>query len=167
MNRRSFMGTLTGVGVASVGVLLSVPLLRFALYPMFLETSGTGWSDLGAVAELKNLTFPTQRSIKVEQLDGWRKVVSERTVYIIQGADGMFRVLSPVCPHLGCMIGWDVSRKQFVSPCHGGIFNSDGTLVAGPPRRAMDELESKVEQDHLLVRYQYFQPLLPTKQALS
>lgn len=166
-DRRSFLRMLTGIGVATVGALLSVPLFRFALYPMFVKTSGTGWSDLGSVQEIERLTFPVQRTITVEQLDGWRKVVSEKTVFIVKTPEGRLRILSPVCPHLGCMIGWDSSKQRFISPCHGGIFSPDGSLIAGPPRRAMDELESKIEQDRLLVRYQYFQPLIATKEIVG
>jgi menaquinol-cytochrome c reductase iron-sulfur subunit len=166
-DRRSFLRTLTGVGVATMGALLSVPLFRFAFYPMFVKTSGTGWSDLGSMEEIERLTFPAKRTIRVEQLDGWRKVVSEKAAFIVKAPDGTLRVLSPVCPHLGCMIGWDPAKQRFVSPCHNGIFSPDGSLISGPPRRSMDELETKIEQGHLLIRYQYFQPLIATKDAVA
>ena len=45
--RRSFLGALLGVGTAGVGVLLSVPLVRFALHPVLGKTTETSLSDLG------------------------------------------------------------------------------------------------------------------------
>ena len=76
-------------------------------------------------------------------------------------------MLSAVCPHLGCTITWNESKKEFLSPCHNGVFTADGALVSGPPRRAMDELESKVEDGRLKVRYQYFRPLVAAKEAIA
>jgi menaquinol-cytochrome c reductase iron-sulfur subunit len=42
-----------------------------------------------------------------------------------------------------------------------------GTKISGPAPRSMDDLESKVEDGMLKVRYQYFRQLIPTKEALS
>jgi menaquinol-cytochrome c reductase iron-sulfur subunit len=165
--RRSFLGALLGVGTVSVSALLSVPLIRFALHPLLSKTTETSWSDLGSVEELSSIALPIKRVIKVEQRDGWRKMVSEKSVYITKGADGRLRVLSSICPHLGCSIAWDESKGKFVCPCHRGIFAQDGTLLAGPPPRAMDELESKIEDGRLKVRYQYFRQLVPTKEVIG
>ena len=43
----------------------------------------------------------------------------------------------------------------------------DGTRFRGPAPRSMDDLDSKVENGMLKVRYQYFRQLIPTKEALS
>jgi len=165
--RRSFLGVLLGLGTAGVGALLSVPLVRFTLHPILAKTTETAWSDLGAADEFAALTSPVKRLITVEQRDGWRKMVSEKSVYVTQGAGGQPRVLSSICPHLGCVIGLNEAKGQFVCPCHVGVFAPDGTLVSGPPPRAMDELETKVEDGRLKVRHQYFRQLVPTKEVLA
>ena len=41
--------------------------------------------------------------------------------------------LSDICPHLGCKVHYEAGKRQFVCPCHGGVFEKDGTAVAGPP----------------------------------
>jgi menaquinol-cytochrome c reductase iron-sulfur subunit len=105
--------------------------------------------------------------ISIEQRDGWRKVLSEKAVYVLKGADGRPRVLSAVCPHLGCSIAWNDEKGQFICPCHNGTFSHDGTLIAGPPPRGMDELEASVQDGRLRVRYQYFRQLVPTKEVLA
>lgn len=165
--RRSFLGVLIGVGTVGVGALLSAPLVRFALYPAFARTTETKWSDIGAIQDFASMTAPVARVITIEQLDGWRKNTSEKPVYVARAADGQLKVLSAVCPHLGCTITWNESKKEFLSPCHNGVFTADGALVSGPPRRAMDELESKVEDGRLKVRYQYFRPLVAAKEAIA
>ncbi len=165
--RRSFLGVLLGFIGAATGILLSVPLFRFALHPLLAATTETAWSDLGAEDEFAELNVPAKRVIKIEQLDGWRRIVSEKAVYVIKGKDGKLRVLSAVCPHLGCAITWGEAKQQFVCPCHVGIFAADGALVSGPPPRAMDDLEHRIENGRLQVRYQYFRQLIPTKEVIA
>ena len=165
--RRSFLGVLLGVGAVSVGALLSVPLVRFALHPVLAKTTETAPSDLGAIEEFSSITSPVKRLITVEQRDGWRKIISEKSVYVTKSADGQLRVLSSICPHLGCSIPWNEAKGQFVCPCHVGVFAPDGALIAGPPPRAMDELETKIECGRLKVRYQYFRQLVPAKEVIA
>lgn len=165
--RRSFLGVLLGVGTVGVGALLAVPLARFALHPTRAKTTETEWSDLGPTEEFTSVTTPIKRLVTIEQRDGWRKTVAEKSVYIVKDAGGKVRVLSAVCPHLGCTVAWNEAKGQFVSPCHNGLFAPDGTLIAGPPRRSLDELESKVEDGRLKVHYQFFRQLVATKEGIG
>jgi menaquinol-cytochrome c reductase iron-sulfur subunit len=166
-NRRSFLGALIALGVSSVGALLSIPLARFSLDPLWRTTPRTGWSTVGAVEQFAAIAAPVKALITVEQRDGWRKIRSTRPVYVVRGADGRLRALSAVCPHLGCTIAWSDERGQFLSPCHNGVFSSDGGRMSGPPPRGMDEFESLVEDGMLKVRYQYFRQLVPTKEVIA
>jgi menaquinol-cytochrome c reductase iron-sulfur subunit len=165
--RRSFLGALLGVGAAAVGALLSVPLIRLVLHPLLRTTTPTTWSDIGPVDEFSSLTGPTKKSILVEQRDGWRKIVSENVVYVIKDADGALAALSSVCPHLGCSLPWVSDKSEFICPCHIGRFAPDGKLLGGPPPRAMDRLESRVENGVLQVHYQYFRQLVPYKEVIG
>jgi menaquinol-cytochrome c reductase iron-sulfur subunit len=165
--RRSFLGVLLGVGTVGVGAVLSVPLVRFALHPTLAKTTETAWSDVGPADEFAGITAPVKRIITIEQRDGWRKTVAEKSVYVVKDAGGKVRVLSAVCPHLGCTVAWNETKGQFVSPCHNGMFTPEGTLVSGPPRRSMDELESKVEDGRLKARYQFFRQLVATKEVIG
>ena len=167
LTRRSFLGVLLGFGTVMVGAALSVPLLRFALHPLLATTTRTDWSDIGKIDEFASLTAPLKKLITVEQRDGWRKIVSEKAIYVLPMKDGVLRVLSPICPHLGCSIPWSEAKQQFVCPCHTAIFTLDGARVSGPAPRSMDDLESKVDNGMLKVRYQYFRQLIPTKEVLA
>jgi menaquinol-cytochrome c reductase iron-sulfur subunit len=137
-NRRSFLGALLAVGSLSVGALLSVPLLRFALFPLIRRTTELKRAPVGELSEFSSLTEPLLRTIQIEQVDGWRKAISEKAVYITKDSQGQLRVLTSVCPHLGCTVPWNKERRQFVCPCHGGTFTMDGTRVSGPSLRGMD-----------------------------
>jgi menaquinol-cytochrome c reductase iron-sulfur subunit len=167
LTRRSFLGVLIGFGSVVVGAALSVPLIRFALHPLLTTTTEIGWSDVGKIDEFASLTAPMKKLIRVEQRDAWRKIISEKAIYILPTKDRQVRVLSPICPHLGCSIPWNEAKQQFICPCHVAVFAMDGTKISGPPPRSMDDLESKVEDGILKVRYQYFRQLIPTKEVLS
>jgi nitrite reductase/ring-hydroxylating ferredoxin subunit len=41
--------------------------------------------------------------------------------------------LSDICPHLGCKVHYESTQGRFLCPCHGGVFEKDGTAIAGPP----------------------------------
>lgn len=167
VSRRSFLGVLLGFGTVVVGGALSVPLIRFALHPLLTKTTEIGWSDVGKIDEFAALTAPAKRLIKVEQLDAWRKIISEKAIYVVPAKNGAVRVLSPICPHLGCSIPWNETKQEFICPCHAAVFTMNGIKISGPAPRSMDDLESKVEDGMLKIRYQYFRQLIPTKEALS
>jgi len=90
--------------------------------------------------------------------DGWRQTRVRHSVWVRRRAqgDGDIKVLSSICPHLGCPINWHPDQSQFNCPCHGGLFNADGTHTGGPPPRGMDPLDYEVRAGRLWVRYQDF-----------
>lgn len=166
-DRRSFLAMLLGVGSVLVGALLAVPLLRFALFPLLRRTTELKSSPVGEVSEFSSLTEPMLRTIQIEQVDGWRKAVSEKAVYITKDQQGKLRVLTSVCPHLGCTVPWNKEKKQFICPCHGGTFMADGTRVSGPSLRGMDSLETSQQDGTLMVRFQYFRQLVADKEVVG
>ena len=165
--RRSFLAALLGVGSAAMGALLAVPLVRFALFPLIRRTTELKGSPLGALSDFSSLTEPVMRTIEIEQVDGWRKAVSEKAVYVTKDAKGQLQVLSSVCPHLGCTVPWSKDRNQFVCPCHGAVYAPDGGRISGPSQRGMDTLETSVQDGQLLVRFQYFRQLVADKEVIG
>jgi len=166
-SRRSFLGVLLGLGSLFVTGLLSVPLVRFALFPLIRRTTELKSSPVGELNEFSSLAEPVMRTIQIEQLDGWRKAISEKAVYVTKDSQGGLRVLTSVCPHLGCTVPWSKEKNRFVCPCHGATFDADGTRVSGPSLRGMDALETSVRDGQLLVRFQYFRQLVADKEVIG
>jgi menaquinol-cytochrome c reductase iron-sulfur subunit len=165
--RRSFLGALLGLGSVFVGALLSVPLIRFALFPLLHHTTELKNSRVGEVSEFSSLTEPVMRTIQIGQVDGWRKTISEKAVYVTKDSQGRLRVLTSICPHLGCTVPWNKQKNQFVCPCHGATYAADGTRVSGPSLRGMDTLKTSVENGQLQVRFQYFRQLVSDKEVVG
>jgi menaquinol-cytochrome c reductase iron-sulfur subunit len=166
-SRRSFLGVLLGLGSFFVAGLLSVPLVRFALFPLIRRTTELKSSPVGELSEFSPLTEPVMRTIQIEQVDGWRKAVSEKAVYVTKDSQGQLLVLTSICPHLGCTVPWNKEKNQFVCPCHGAVYTVDGTRVSGPSLRGMDTLETSVQDGQLLVRFQYFRQLVSDKEVIG
>ena len=165
--RRSFLGLLLAGMTGVVSAVLAIPLVRFFTFPLRASSQETSWSDVGKIDEFHSLTEPAARTIDVKRIDGWHSSVVQNGVYVVPNGSGNLKVLSSVCPHLGCSVRWIEKQDKFICPCHGGTFSNTGVHISGPPLRAMDELESKVENGVLKVRFQYFRQLVARKEPVS
>ncbi len=165
--RRSFLHNLFVAVGGLVSATLAIPLVRFATFPLRAKEDETSWSDVGKIDEFASVDAPVARTIDVQRIDGWRSAVAHDGVYVVPVGSGQLKVLSSVCPHLGCAVRWIDEKERFICPCHGGTFTRTGTYVSGPPLRAMDELESKIENGVLKVRFQHFRQLAATKEPMA
>ncbi len=165
--RRSFLMAMFAVSGTVVGALLAVPLFRFATFPLRKNESETAWSEVGPAADFVSLAAPVAKTITLERRDAWQTISSQTAVYVLPMKDGQLRILSPICPHLGCSVQWQNEQNKFVCPCHSGSFTAEGLRISGPPPRSMDSLEVKVENGTLKVRYQYFRQLVGNKETMA
>jgi Rieske Fe-S protein len=53
-------------------------------------------------------------------------------VAVYRDAQGLAHTRSAVCPHLGCIVGWNDAEKSWDCPCHGSRFDPYGQVVNGP-----------------------------------
>ncbi|MCE5195165.1 MAG: ubiquinol-cytochrome c reductase iron-sulfur subunit [Nitrospiraceae bacterium] len=60
-------------------------------------------------------------------------------------------IFSPVCSHLGCHVNWYESKKEFICPCHGGRYDSEGKVLGGPPPAPLSKLPFKIINKRLHV----------------
>lgn len=63
--------------------------------------------------------------------------IGDSRMFLLRNDDG-FVAFSRKCTDLGCLVGWDNSRQQFVCPCHQGVYDRNGNNISGPPPRPLD-----------------------------
>ena len=154
-------------GAAGVGALLALPVVKFVLHPVLAQTAEKSWSEVGSTDEFQSLPAPVKKLVQIEQLDGWRRTVLQKPVYVVRDAAGQLAVLSAVCTHLGCSVPWIEEQNRFVCPCHKGMFDPTGKVIGGPAPRNMDALPMKVEDGVVKIQYQFFRQLSPNKEVVA
>lgn len=97
------------------------------------------------------------RKVRVALL---RDVVQHEAGVIVQNGqhvmflrwDGrMVLALDLRCTHGNCTLRYDAASRQLFCPCHGGVFDRDGNVVAGPPTTPLHRLPTRVEADAVYV----------------
>lgn len=89
------------------------------------------WRKVASVLDLPP-DKPLAAALAERQADGWYQTRKQTIVFIDREGDG-YRALSATCAHLGCRVRWDDAKKQFLCPCHGGVYDREGRVLAGPP----------------------------------
>jgi Rieske Fe-S protein len=74
-------------------------------------------------------------------------------VFLVRDGDHV-KALSATCTHLGCQVRWDNEGQKFRCPCHGGAYDAHGRVVEGPPPRALETIEVRIDAatESVLVR---------------
>lgn len=155
-SRRRFLRWATGVGALCSAVLAGIPTVRAFLSPLVRTLPHADWIKLGE-ADLFDVGVPTKVDFVQTVTDAWIENRVLRSVWVYTEDGAKFTVYSGRCPHLGCGFGFDTTAKQFHCPCHEGIFDlKTGAVLAGPPPRALDRLETKIENGDLYCAYREF-----------
>ena len=175
-DRNKFLELSTlGLGAVITGI-VTVPILGFAVLPAFVNQELDD-VDLGP---LEN--FPEGTWIETTYLSNPEEgEVSRRTAYIRNNGElsegvASFTIISNRCVHLGCPVQasgpradeektveteageltlTEVTPAAFSCPCHGGAYDTEGNRTAGPPVRALDRHEFKIEGDRLTLGHAY------------
>ena len=143
---KSILGILSLL-VAAISVIIAMPLLS-----NFFKKKKKQWIELGLVKGFETRK-PQNVSIDIEVKDGWYEHKVKKLFLVVKQDSNPhgFRVFSSTCTHLGCMVQWDDRKSLFQCACHGGTFDIDGKVTAGPPPRPLDKFESKVSNGRLFV----------------
>ncbi|MEP7116831.1 MAG: Rieske (2Fe-2S) protein [Acidobacteriota bacterium] len=134
---------------AAIGAAVTFVVGGAALGPSFASHRPT-WLRATAVEDL-NADGPTPVTLRITKQDGYRQVVERRTVYVRREGNEV-RVLDSTCTHLGCRTRYDAASQQFLCPCHGGAYDVEGKVVAGPPPAPLRRLEARIEDGNVVVQ---------------
>lgn len=141
--RRRWIKAALGAVAAAITAVLAVPLGGFFALPA-LRRRPIAWSEVGPVDQFPagEITFAVLKPLTATV---WPEASPRMGVFVSRKPDGSFEVFHDHCTHVGCPINWSRQANRFFSPCHGGVFDPDGRVLAGPPPRPLDRHEWKVE----------------------
>jgi glycine/D-amino acid oxidase-like deaminating enzyme/nitrite reductase/ring-hydroxylating ferredoxin subunit len=71
-----------------------------------------------------------------------RRGLSKVAVY--RHSNGSLEEFSAVCPHLGCIVGWNSAEQTWDCPCHGSRFDVSGRVLNGPAIGGLEPVTERV-----------------------
>ena len=90
--------------------------------------------NLNVVAQFKDYVTPGEVGDASEVQPGTGNVIRQGMAKVAVYCDlsGNRHEMSAVCPHLGCIVHWNVVEKTWDCPCHGSRFDATGEVLSGP-----------------------------------
>lgn len=162
-SRRGFLKLATVAIGGAIGAVLSIPLVRMALYPMARKVVSTPTEPIDVIDEaaVPSEGPPLKVPIVATSVrDGWARgeSVVVGSAYLSKGKDGKVLALSTACPHLGCAISYRESDDTFRCPCHRSGFARSGDKLEGPSKRGLDPLAAEVVDGRVKIRFVRYRP---------
>ena len=165
--------TTLGLGGVITG-LVTVPIVVTAVGDPFVQDV-KGEVDIGPIDE-----FPVGQFVVATFIaDPEEGEVSRRTAYVrnngVKDGEPSFTIVSNRCVHLGCPVqvnGLSLNEQKkelregnappveltptiaasgFGCPCHGGQYDTEGNVTAGPPVRALDRYRFAIRDGRLIL----------------
>ena len=149
LSRRRFLAWATAGLGGLAGLILGGAGGAYVLSPLFRKKD-EDWVDIGPAKSL-GAGVPVKVEFVARKRDAWTTAESRSAAWVLTSDGRNFTVFDPRCTHLGCPYRWDPERRQFLCPCHAGIFAADGEVVGGPPPRPLDRYPVKVAAGRLLI----------------
>lgn len=79
----------------------------------------------------------------------WQQVSNTRT-WLKRDNLGIMAVLA-TCTHLGCEVKYESEKGQWLCPCHGSIYDSEGRPISGPAPKALSRIAVELKPDGSLI----------------
>jgi len=102
--------------------------------------------NANVAAQLKDYVTPGAESSANNIKNGEGALLREGVKKIAAYRDekGDLHKFSAVCPHLKCIVRWDICEKTWDCPCHGSRFDALGHVVNGPAISDLEPVEAKM-----------------------
>ncbi len=147
MNRRNFIIKILLLYGSFVTVLISIPVFGALLAPFF-KTAPRKWRKVGKVD-----SFEIGKTVLVKFRDAsplpWSGLTAQTASWLRRESNDKFTAFSVNCAHLGCPVRWIADAQIFLCPCHGGVYNKDGSYAAGPPPHGLVKYPVRIKNNEV------------------
>jgi Rieske Fe-S protein len=135
--RRGFLKTLLGGGLAAFFAMILYPVIRF-MEPPHLPEAGLSNVVAGKITEL------APNSGKIFKF-------GRKPGLLIRTPEGEVRAFIAICTHLDCTVQYRPDMKIIWCACHNGQYDLNGINIAGPPPRPLTPLKVNLKGDEVFV----------------
>lgn len=158
--RRSFLKWTFGIASAALAAVVGSPIVVAFLDPTYRRTvrEGDGPIDCGRLEALP-VGVPVRTEVVTTRVDAWDRSEPQPVgaVWLVRRDAGRVDAYCNVCPHLGCAVGFNSSKKVFECPCHESAFSlEDGARLKGPSPRGLDPLPVDIKNGSVVVTHKRF-----------
>ena len=147
--RRGFLIRIIQTVHASIGATLAFIVGGAVVAPSFSRRQPV-WLAAGSLSQVEDGT-PLPITLRVARADGASEVIDHRVVYLVKTGDQV-RALDSTCTHLGCRTKYNAGTQHFECPCHGGVYDAHGNVIAGPPPAPLAAIPARIERGVVMVQ---------------
>lgn len=148
-NRRGFLVRIIQTVHTGIGATLAFIVGGAIVAPSFSRREKL-WLPAGTVPRLVD-GVPTAVTLRIARSDGASEMVERRVVYLVKTGDAL-HALDSTCTHLGCRTKFNPDSGHIECPCHGGVYDTSGSVVSGPPPSPLVQVPVRVEHDRIMVQ---------------
>jgi len=160
--RRDFIKKSCAVIIGAVtGLVPAISGLMVLLDPLRRKAQDNDAVLIASLSSLPEDGVPRKFPVIADHTDAWNRLprVPIGAVYLRRIGDRQIQAFNVICPHAGCFVDYDLSRKGYHCPCHNSSFGVDGKIAdpKSPSPRGLDELEVEIRSDNeVWVKFQNF-----------
>ncbi|HEY7150533.1 MAG TPA: ubiquinol-cytochrome c reductase iron-sulfur subunit [Solirubrobacterales bacterium] len=160
MNRRKAFTVASQAIGGLAGAVIVLPAVGFAVAPIF-DKEEERWESVGPTSRFTEQTYTPVVFTQVEGIGEAgkttayvRKAIPEAPFHETQSYEP-YVAISTRCAHLGCPVRFVEAAKNFICPCHGGVYDFQGKVIGGPPVRPLDHFQTRVRNGEVQVGPRY------------
>jgi len=96
---------------------------------------------------------PTQVLIPLSEIPktGRRNILIAGRPVELQRIEQGVVARSLLCSHFGCTVAWREEKQAYLCPCHEGVYDASGAVIAGPPPQGLANVPVVVSGSDLIV----------------
>jgi len=140
--RYSFILKLIWAGAGLITLIMAVPVVSMMVEPLLRKRSQI-WRAVGKTDDFR-IGETVLVSFKNASAMPWGTLSEKTASWLRRVSENEFIAFTVNCAHLGCPVRWLPDAGIFMCPCHGGVYNRDGSVAAGPPPHQLDRYPVRV-----------------------
>lgn len=145
VGRRRFLEILGAVAGLTVGAIIALPAVSFMIAPLFQSTPRR-WRSVGTLDQF-DVGSTVLVGFEDASSEAWAGITAKTGAWLRRVSDTEFVAFAINCTHLGCPVRWEDGAQLFMCPCHGGVYNRDGSVAAGPPPASLPRYPVRVRRN--------------------